>query len=333
MSEREILYECLSTVIRRYLQGIFTINDVIARITNEPLLSPEEKKMLISSPTLATLNELFGRESAYKVDGVVLPPKTAIAVGSKRFAVSMIRRYEFITPVDNISRADIVVASIVKVASMLTTRKLSNEWSIALWIKNTNPLFAPIVKYVIAIALAEKRNIISPFIRFLDPRVEIEHSRLLLDSDNIFSISLNPMEKPYVLRAIREYINRGGNIEVLEILGVKEGELPPFSDGWWMWKPDNPEEYSEGPPPEPETTIDKDKLLRLIEAGVKKNIAKRLVQILSEVSTESIARAIVELKYHYSDSEVEQLLPVISSVFNIPLKTVRIVYENLDVFI
>lgn len=66
---------------------------------------------------------------------------------------------------------------------------------------------------------------------------------------------------------------------------------------------------------------------------IRRDIARRITQILSNVSTESIARAIVELKYHYSDSEVEQLLPVISSVFNISLKTIRIAYENLDVFI
>ena len=332
--ELEILEQCLEKVIWLYHRGVMTHNDMIARIVNEPLLSREEKSLLVKSPTIATLRRIFGRGAVYSIDNVVLPERTLIVTPSKVSAIKLISKYNFIQPVDALKRgADIVAASVLKSASLLVTRRLPREYAVALLVKYANA----VVKLIYAIAHAERRSIVSPYLTFVveDNIVDQEtYYRELLEPINAVELRLDGYEKLMVESAIAEYLKRGGSREVLELLGVDEKSLPANTEGWWRFEvPRIDVEYEEELKPR---RIDQQKILMLIEHGIKPSIARTIVERLSSenIAINDIARLLYELKYHYSDREiVEKIIPAISAVFNYSEKTLKSIWENIDLFI
>ena len=309
-SELDIVKECIMNLITGYLRGRFTINDVIIRVSREPLLTPYQKREIIKSPTITTVKRVFGEKvEAYKIrwcgEEIHVEPPVVLAVKSKRDAAKLIRLYNFVSQIER--KGDVIACSIVKLTAMLVDRRLDESYGIALLL----PIATDLVKLVYAIAYIEGRRTYTPFYTFYIPELELGESRLIVGATKLTPLKIEKLES--LGAAILRYLNKGGSKKLLEILGVRENQLPPTDDGWWSF----------GIAP---TEIDERKVLELVAEGINIHAARSLARRLSKIrSINDVAIAIKELEYYYPD--VDKVIPIVSKVFNIPENVIKAAKE------
>ncbi len=199
---RDLLYERLRQLIVGLREGLYTQSDLFYIVTSLVALgdlTKEQALQILKSPTLATLDNIFGKRTVRKVatrlfGDVELPDETPclVVVPNREVATLYLRKFSFLVPVEKFEPSiEYAVCSIYKAVSIVTTHGdkvrsivlLPDDHRLALSLLSGNVASRIGQGYVTLIILAKLWNITvtAPFVAQFD----FEHEEVRRNIENL----------------------------------------------------------------------------------------------------------------------------------------------------
>ena len=312
---RELLYERLKQIIIGLKEGLYTINDLFYILNAEyrlGSLTKEQVTKLLQSPSIKTLDEVFGKEVVYKINDLTLPePPCLVVTTTREEAIKLLNQYSILTPFTSRDRIEYTVVSVFKAISLLVTSgKIVNY----IVIPNINQFlrnyrFTNALKCLVILCRFANISIISkPIIQLTTEKKQIEGfiTKIdLFDEDSTLVITLDTEVSSDFRPAIREFIERHGISDdlVKQITGKTRYDFE-LSSEWYLFGKEKHE-------------FNKQIYDTALKLGFDKTTARKIACWKVE-SINDIVRLLKDLQYQFRDREyfINNVIPKICMIFN-----------------
>jgi len=308
--------ECIRNSIISFQRGRLTQADLIVRITRSPIPA-EWKKVLVNTPTIAAFDSLLGVQRGIELNvpwlgRIKIDPPAIFVTKTKAQAGIVLRLNPFTSPWNNRNPVgDLVIASVAKTLAAVADRRiktkiiLSTEGALetALW----------------AMATADGLSVMTIGFTLLPPGYEGSAIDIqILSSGRVLSATLNPFR---VGKAIRHWINRGGNFAALASLtGIKETHIPFDEEGWYLFGASSEEEL--------DMRRAGDILLPLMAAGLDPRPAREIAKFhLGEKDELRKLKGIADTIAYYYHDRASQIASIVARILQLNLTVLQTYLE------
>lgn len=322
---RELLYNRLREIIVGIKSGLYTYNDLFYVLVAElqfGSLTREQVNALLKSPTLQTLDAIFGKTTLYEIDGVKLSSPVLVVTPDRETAVKLLQSYSFLTPWTDAKNIEYTVVSVYKAISEIVKGIEQRVQDLKVFIyrprawrarKQVNALktlvllcrlaCVPILSGPQIVVDVEAKAIIEN----ASGRLRALMEELLESGQDYMSISFRDISEEF-RPAIAEFLRRRDWSEELcikleQLSGLRCNELP-IDSAWWCFG-NTPRE------------VDKEKYELAKKLGFDDRTARKIASWKVE-SINDVVRLLRDLAYSYRDVEYfrSSVVPKIAQIFN-----------------
>lgn len=256
---RDYIYSEILRLIDRYTDKAITFMDVYYRIMAEPLLSIEEKRQIVMSPTRETILKLWkGKKPQYAINGVAIPLDAVITVESKAKVYRYVQEYPFLKPIISKPVALGVMSALKCISMFVKGMRRSIVIPDLPW-KHEDAL----ATIVVMARLANVKLITNmPVVLKEEINTEINPRLLTLDASTTINISAKNISRIFE-PALRKFIEDNRFEDVAKTLyGIDVYKLERRED-WWNYLGFN-------------STFNQELFEKAIRSGIPAEVAKKI---------------------------------------------------------
>lgn len=231
---RDFVLATLEAIISRYEVGLLSYSDIYYIIKNEPLLSEEEKQLLLSSPSLLTMRKIRGLPVEAEIMGKPLPSNAVIVPQHKLLSLQIAREYRHLGIVRSNRVEPWKIINIFKAVSTLTLGKWPSGVSIFLAVDKSvknRDLLALVLFFTRYYRIPVYSSI--PVLFQSEQGFDELEARLGYSDDSVV-IDVSAVRTGRALKILSFWAHRNNAFDVVEsFFGIKREELPKFVSDWW----------------------------------------------------------------------------------------------------
>ena len=300
MTPPKYVVECIRDSLVGLHRGRLTQADFTIRVTKTPQLPEAWKKALVEAPTLATLNNLLGEKGGIEVDlinkKIRVDPPIIIALRTKSMAANILARNPIATPWKRDLEGDVVVASVAKTLSAVASRRIA-DYTIMITTDGS------LERTLWALATADSLNVITQGFIYVSPRGvyrDVISAQILGSPGQVQARAIQAILAPFIKiigRAIRHWVNLGGNLSRLVALTDLTEKMIPETDEYWYV-------YSVNKPKNADPQKVEEIMAKLVEEGIDVATARQIATFyLTLTSAEMYRRTAIAILYSYPERE------------------------------